>query len=120
MRGGNLVVAFPEDDSFNRRMVADNADARTVVGLALESLLGVRVKIEYELRDLGTAPEAQALAGDELVAEAEAPQHRPLLRTQVERARHLGLFGAPDFVVDGEVFWGNDRLEDALDWARRS
>lgn len=67
MRGGNLVVAFPEDDSFNRRMVADNADARTVVGLALESLLGVRVRIEYELRDLGTAPEAQALAGDELV-----------------------------------------------------
>ena len=67
MRGGNLVVAFPQDDSFNRRMVADNADARTVVGLALESLLGVRVKIEYELRDLGTAPEAQALAGDELV-----------------------------------------------------
>ena len=67
MRGGNLVVAFPEDDSFNRRMVGDNADARTVVGMALESLLGVRVKIEYELRDLGTAPEAQALAGDELV-----------------------------------------------------
>ena len=67
MRAGNLVVAFAEDDSFNRRMVADNADARTVVGLALESLLGVRVKIEYELRDLGTAPEAQELAGDELV-----------------------------------------------------
>ena len=67
MRGGNLVVAFPQDDSFNRRMVGDNADARTVVGMALESLLGVRVKIEYELRDLGAAPEAQALAGDELV-----------------------------------------------------
>ena len=67
MRAGILVVAFPEDDSFNRRMVADNADARTVVGMALESLLGARVRIEYELRDLGTAPEAQALAGDELV-----------------------------------------------------
>jgi DNA polymerase III subunit gamma/tau len=67
MRGGNLVVAFPEDDSFNRRMVGDNADARTVVGLALEALLGVRVKIEYELRDLGTAPESEELAGDELV-----------------------------------------------------
>ncbi|MCX6370204.1 MAG: hypothetical protein NTZ58_02990, partial [Solirubrobacterales bacterium] len=67
MRAGILVVAFPEDDSFNRRMVADNADARTVVGMALESLLGARVRIEYELRDLGTAPEAQTLAGDELV-----------------------------------------------------
>ncbi len=67
MRGGNLVVAFPEDDSFNRRMVGDNADARTVVGLALESLLGVRVKIDYELRDLGTEPSSEELAGDELV-----------------------------------------------------
>jgi len=67
MRAGILVVAFPEDDSFNRRMVADNADARTVVGLALESLLGVRVRIEYELRDLGTSPDAQELEGDELV-----------------------------------------------------
>jgi 2-hydroxychromene-2-carboxylate isomerase len=30
----------------------------------------------------------------------------------------LEIFGAPSFVVDGELFWGNDRLEDALTWAR--
>jgi 2-hydroxychromene-2-carboxylate isomerase len=31
-----------------------------------------------------------------------------------------GLVGAPTFVTpDGELFWGNDRLEDALDWAVR-
>jgi 2-hydroxychromene-2-carboxylate isomerase len=29
----------------------------------------------------------------------------------------LGIFGAPDFVVGGELFWGNDRLEDVLAWA---
>lgn len=26
-------------------------------------------------------------------------------------------FRAPSFVVDGEMFWGNDRLEEALEWA---
>ena len=35
-----------------------------------------------------------------------------------DAARELGIFGAPTFAVDGEIFWGDDRLEDALDWAR--
>jgi 2-hydroxychromene-2-carboxylate isomerase len=38
------------------------------------------------------------------------------LREQTERAQTLGLFGAPSFVVGDELFWGNDRLEAALDW----
>ena len=42
------------------------------------------------------------------------------LRRRVDEARHLGLFGAPTFLVDGEMFWGNDRLEDALEWTRRA
>lgn len=41
------------------------------------------------------------------------------LRTQTEFAAHMGLFGAPSFVVNGELFWGNDRLEEALEWAVR-
>jgi 2-hydroxychromene-2-carboxylate isomerase len=32
------------------------------------------------------------------------------------RARALGIFGSPTFVADGELFWGDDRLEDAIDW----
>lgn len=35
-------------------------------------------------------------------------------------AKARGLFGAPSFLTaDGELFWGNDRLEQALDWAVR-
>jgi 2-hydroxychromene-2-carboxylate isomerase len=42
------------------------------------------------------------------------------LRAAGVLAERFGLFGAPSFVCgDGEVFWGNDRLEDALDWAAR-
>jgi 2-hydroxychromene-2-carboxylate isomerase len=33
-------------------------------------------------------------------------------------ARSLGIFGAPTFRVGGELFWGDDRLEDAFSWAR--
>jgi 2-hydroxychromene-2-carboxylate isomerase len=42
------------------------------------------------------------------------------LRCEVETAQMLGVFGAPSFTTaDGELFWGNDRLEQALAWAKR-
>ncbi len=42
------------------------------------------------------------------------------LRTQTEEAGRLGIFGAPSFTLeDGELFWGNDRLETALAWAKK-
>jgi len=38
----------------------------------------------------------------------------------VYAAQRLGVFGAPSFTTaDGELFWGNDRLEQALAWAKR-
>ena len=40
------------------------------------------------------------------------------LKSETDEARRLGIFGAPSFVAeDGELFWGNDRLIQALDWA---
>lgn len=51
-----------------------------------------------------------------LLAHAQSPETKGRLRRQTEDAVTLGLFGAPSFVVDGEVFWGNDRLEDAIVW----
>jgi 2-hydroxychromene-2-carboxylate isomerase len=43
------------------------------------------------------------------------------LRAQTEEARRLGIFGAPSFTTGGgELFWGNDRLEQALSWAKRA
>ena len=36
---------------------------------------------------------------------------------QTERAKQAGIFGSPSFIVDEELFWGDDRLEDAIDWA---
>lgn len=51
---------------------------------------------------------------------AQADANKLALRKNTEEAQALGIFGAPSFVTaDGELFWGNDRLEAALDWARR-
>lgn len=52
------------------------------------------------------------------IAAAQAAPLKDRLREQTERARTVGLFGAPSFRVGDELFWGNDRLEDALAWAR--
>jgi 2-hydroxychromene-2-carboxylate isomerase len=55
--------------------------------------------------------------GEALVVRAGAPATKALLRRQTEDAAARGIFGAPTFVVDRELFWGGDRLEDALAWA---
>ncbi len=55
----------------------------------------------------------------EVLKRAEAEANKAALRAQTERAKSLGIFGAPSFVVGEELFWGDDRLEDALAWCER-
>jgi len=38
------------------------------------------------------------------------------LASQTRTAVDIGVFGAPTFRVAGELFWGDDRLEDAIEW----
>ena len=54
---------------------------------------------------------------DALLGEAQSIESKKQLRIQTEEAVRLGIFGAPSFVVGPELFWGNDRLEEALSWA---
>jgi 2-hydroxychromene-2-carboxylate isomerase len=54
------------------------------------------------------------------LAAAQSDDNKARLRAQTEEAGRLGIFGAPTFITaDGELFWGNDRLEQALEWVRR-
>jgi 2-hydroxychromene-2-carboxylate isomerase len=55
--------------------------------------------------------------GRDVVERAHAPEVKERLRRQTDEATALGIFGAPTWVVDGELFWGTDRLDDALDRA---
>jgi 2-hydroxychromene-2-carboxylate isomerase len=77
-----------------------------------------------EDREIGDAAEIGSILGSlgqpgaELVEQAQTPENKQRLRDQTQRAKELGIFGAPSFVAGGELFWGNDRLEDALAWYR--
>jgi 2-hydroxychromene-2-carboxylate isomerase len=51
-------------------------------------------------------------------AAANAPENKAALKQQTEEAAARGLFGAPSVTVGDELFWGNDRLEAALLWAK--
>jgi 2-hydroxychromene-2-carboxylate isomerase len=55
-----------------------------------------------------------------LLAAAQTAAIKDKLRSETAEAQRLGIFGAPTFLTaGGEVFWGNDRLERALAWAKR-
>ncbi|WP_170569498.1 2-hydroxychromene-2-carboxylate isomerase [Ruegeria atlantica] len=53
-----------------------------------------------------------------VLARARSPDTIAALEAETDHALKLGVFGAPSLVVSGEVFWGDDRLDDALSWAR--
>jgi len=61
------------------------------------------------LKNIGQDPDA-------VYEKAMAADNKDRLKRRTEEAMSLGIFGAPTFVVDGELFWGNDRLEAALAW----
>lgn len=77
-------------------------------------------------RDIGSievVSEALAKLGlpaQQIVAEAQSDANKLRLREQTEAAASKGIFGAPTFFVGDEMFWGNDRLEDALDFCYSS
>ncbi|MBL8575554.1 MAG: 2-hydroxychromene-2-carboxylate isomerase [Hyphomicrobiaceae bacterium] len=100
-----LTLAQPERAAFSRAAFhaefADGADlADPAVVNALIGGLGLDIPM--------------------VTARAGSPDIKAALKTQTDQAATLGIFGSPSFVAaDGELFWGNDRLEQALQWARR-
>ncbi|MEM1341508.1 MAG: 2-hydroxychromene-2-carboxylate isomerase [Pseudomonadota bacterium] len=66
--------------------------------------------LEWALQEVGL-PEQLLTAADDPTSKAE-------LREIGDAAAAKGLFGAPSFTVGDELFWGDDRLDDALAWAR--
>ncbi len=55
---------------------------------------------------------------DAILSRIAARETDAKMAASADEARALGLFGSPHFVVGKEVFWGDDRLEDAFSWAK--
>jgi 2-hydroxychromene-2-carboxylate isomerase len=51
-----------------------------------------------------------------ILARAASDAAKADLNAETEAARALGIFGSPTFVTGSEIFWGDDRLDDAIRW----
>jgi 2-hydroxychromene-2-carboxylate isomerase len=72
-----------------------------------------RAVIAQLLRDCGLDAAAT-------LAVAESAENKDALRAATDETARQGIYGAPSFVTpSGELFWGNDRVEQAIGWAKR-
>lgn len=65
---------------------------------------------------IGACLSAAGTDADDTLETAQSPEAKERLRAQTDEAIRRSIFGAPSFTVGDELFWGNDRLEDALEW----
>ena len=101
VRVGYLAAREGWCSEFSRRVFEMNfAEGRAIGGSG---------SLEAALSDIGKDPEATLRRAHESDIEEG-------LARDTRHAIEHGLFGSPHFVVDGEVFWGDDRLEDAVEW----
>ncbi|WP_421791148.1 2-hydroxychromene-2-carboxylate isomerase [Hyphobacterium sp.] len=54
---------------------------------------------------------------DRVISESRSRETKNALKAQVDEAMSAGIFGAPTYRVGTEIFWGGDRLNDAIEWA---
>ena len=73
---------------------------------------GLEPNLSRSLAEVGQDPArcVERAGGDDVTT---------LYDAATEEAKKLGIFGSPTFAVRGELFWGDDRLDDALAWSRK-
>jgi len=72
---------------------------------------GSEPNLSSSLRDIGQD-------SVRVLALANGPAANERMLAETDAARQLGIFGSPTFVVGEELFWGDDRLDDAINWYR--
>lgn len=72
---------------------------------------GSEPNVSDSLHDIGQEPKR-------VLALANSENTKATLAAETDAARELGIFGSPIFTVGRELFWGDDRLADAISWCR--
>jgi 2-hydroxychromene-2-carboxylate isomerase len=90
---------------------ADYARATYARWFALGEEAGSEPNVSQSLDEIGQEPER-------VLALARSDDTGRAYDAATAEAKRLGIFGAPTFVTRGEIFWGDDRLEDAVRWHR--
>ena len=110
---------FPRTALLPMRVALIGAD-QGWIGPFSRRMMTMNFAEDREIDNLDAIDEALTALGLDapaILALALTDANKLRLRRQTQQAQTLGLFGAPSFVSHGELFWGNDRLDDALAFA---
>ena len=56
---------------------------------------------------------------DKIISKANSEEIEKEYLTNTDSARKNKIFGSPTFIVNNEIFWGDDRMEDAINWSKK-
>jgi 2-hydroxychromene-2-carboxylate isomerase len=71
------------------------------------------------VESVGAIAEAHGFDAEDILAGIQSAPVKELLKHEVEHAIARGVFGSPFFLIDGEGFWGDDRLDEVAEWLDR-
>ena len=61
-----------------------------------------------------------SLEKDKIINIANSDEINKEFLENTDRARRCKVFGSPSFIVNSEIFWGDDRMEDAITWSKKN
>ena len=93
----------------------DPEAAQALIGALFDSAFGAGESIA-EPSEVAAVAEQLGHDPEQVLAAVQEPRIKDLLRREVEAAVGKGVFGSPTIIVDGEPFWGFDRLDDVAVW----
>ena len=117
-----LPEPFPQNGLLAARLALTGLEERWGPAF-IRSVFSLEFAEQQNIAERSTLATALAAAGapeNEAFERALSPEIKIKLRGNTEEAQVRGIFGAPSFTTEsGELFWGDDRLEDALLWSTR-
>lgn len=110
---------FPRASTAAARIACSIAD-EPWAGAFIRRVFVANFSDDVDIADPGVLSRFLADLGQpaEEVAERASSELRGLLRANTERAIDIGIFGAPNCIANGELFWGEESLEDAICWLK--
>ena len=57
---------------------------------------------------------------EKVIANANSNEIENQYLKNTDSARENKVFGSPSFIVNSEIFWGDDRMEDAITWSKKN
>lgn len=117
--GWTRPTSFPRRSILPAR-IATFADGKPWQAEFIRRVMRLNFVEDRDIEDHAALSEVLASLGQDgpaVIAAAESDDVKQTLRDRTGEAQQRDVFGAPTFFVGDEMFWGNDRLDDALELA---